>query len=184
MPWKVQQYSTTAGAQGLASSEQAGRAADGEGRGGGRWYSWRVISNRRWSVDSDFIHTWCWWHTFCFLAGFNSIYPLEKNDPDLVWVVSNSFSHHKILSSTGLHSEQLLQPLCTLLRSGPLPQKLTVPPPTKKTPLHFLLCESLWFFSYFFLLSLFIFTLDLQFRSSLVSSTFAFLKALNLSVRM
>ena len=140
MPWKVQQYSTTAGAQGLASSEQAGRAADGEGRGGGRWYSWRVISNRRWRADSDFIHTWCWWHTFCFLAGFNSICPFEENDPGLVWVVSNSFSHHKRLSSTGLHSEQLLQPLCTLC-SGPLPQKLTVPPPTKKTPLPF---PALW----------------------------------------
>ena len=25
---------------------------------------------------------------FCFLAGFNSIYPLEKNDPGLVWVVT------------------------------------------------------------------------------------------------
>ena len=73
---------------------------------------------------------------FCFLAGFNSIYPLEKNDPGLVWMVSNSFSHHKRLSSTGLHSEQLLQHLCTLC-SGPLPQKLTMPPPTKKTPLPF-----------------------------------------------
>ena len=88
MPWKVQQYSTTADIQGLASSEEAGRVTDGGGKGGGRWYSWRVISNRRRRADCDVIHTWCWWHTFCFPAGFNSIYPLEKNDPGLVWVVT------------------------------------------------------------------------------------------------
>ena len=49
-------------------------------------------------------------------------------------------------------------------------QKLTVPPQIKKPPCHFLHCKSLWLFSYFFLLSLFIFSLSLQFHQDFISS--------------
>ena len=75
-----------------------------------------------------------WWHRFWFLAGFSSSYPLEKKPQ---WRLdSSSFFliiewHH----STGLHSE--LQPLCSILCSGPMPQKLTVLPQIKKIPLPF-----------------------------------------------
>ena len=43
-------------------------------RGGGRWQSWRIISNWRWRASCDFTHTWYWCHRFWFLARFNSIY--------------------------------------------------------------------------------------------------------------
>ena len=39
------------------------------GSGDGRWWSWRIISNRRWRASRSFIHAWCWWHRFWFLAG-------------------------------------------------------------------------------------------------------------------
>ena len=75
-----------------------------------------------------------WWHRFWFLAGFSSSYPLEKKPQ---WRLDRSSFfliiewHH----STGLHSE--LQPLCSILCSGPMPQKLTVLPQIKKIPLPF-----------------------------------------------
>ena len=58
------------------------------------------------------------------------------------------------------------------LHSGPVPQKLTMPPQIKPH-CHFLHRESLQFFSYFFLLSLFILFLwaSKSIRSSLVSSS-------------
>ena len=52
-----------------------------------------------------------------------------------IGVVALYFSHHRWYSSTGLHYEQLLQPLWTSLHSGPISQKLTVPPQIKKRPL-------------------------------------------------
>ena len=60
---------------------------------------------------------------------------LKKQSSD-VWVVA-LFSHHRWHGSTGLHSERPLQPLCTVLHSGPVPQKLTVPPQIKKISLPF-----------------------------------------------
>ena len=64
----------------------------------------------------------------------DSILPtlLKKWSSD-IWVVA-LFSHHRWHGNTGLHSEQLLQPSCTILRLGPVPQKLTVPPEIKKIP--------------------------------------------------
>ena len=54
------------------------------------------------------------------------------------------FFYHKWHSITGLHSERLLHPLCTILYLGPVPQKLTVPPQIPKIPLPFsVLCISL-----------------------------------------
>ena len=38
----------------------------GGGRRGGRWQSWRMISNRRWRASYNFTHTWCWELRFCF----------------------------------------------------------------------------------------------------------------------
>lgn len=43
------------------------------------------------------------------------------------------FSHHRCHGSTELHSEWPLQPSCTILHSGPVPQNLTVPPQTELT---------------------------------------------------
>ena len=51
-----------------------------------------------------------------------------------------------------MHSEWVLQASCTILLLDPLP--LTVPPQIKKILLASCIIESLWFFSYFFLLSL------------------------------
>ena len=72
-----------------------------------------------------------------FLAGFNSIYPLKKKKKKKKTVQgcldsSSLFSHHRWPSSTRLHSERLLQPAGTILRSRPVLPKLTVPPHIKK----------------------------------------------------
>ena len=65
---------------------------------------------------------------------------------------------------------QLLRPSCTVLCSGPVPQKLTAPLQVKNTPCHFLHPESLQFFThFFFLLSPFIFPLGLQFHQVFIS---------------
>ena len=62
-------------------------------------------------------------------------FPLEKTTQ---WCLGSSlFSCHRWHCSTGLHSEQLLQPSCTVLHLGAVPQKLTVPPQIKKMPLPF-----------------------------------------------
>ena len=45
-----------------------------------------------------------------------------KNNLMISWC--SFFSYQKWHSSTGLHSEQLLQLSCTILKSGPMPQKL------------------------------------------------------------
>ena len=50
----------------------------GGGGRGGRWWSWKVISNRRQRASCNLTHTWPWWHRFWFLAWFNSTYPLEE----------------------------------------------------------------------------------------------------------
>ena len=74
-----------------------------------------------------------------------------------------------------MHSERLLQPLCTVLHSGPVPHKRTVPPQIKKrkSPCHFLHRESLRFFSYsFFLVSSSFLWASHSSRSLLVSSSF------------
>ena len=91
------------------------------------------------------------------------------------WCLGRSsffFSHQRWHGSAGLHYEQLLQPSCTIPHLGLVSQKLIVPPQVKKIPCLFLCRESLLFFSYFFLLSLFVLSLG----------AFASLKACNLKV--
>lgn len=46
------------------------------------------------------------------------------------------FSHHRWHGGTGLYSEQLLQPSCAILHSGPVPQQVTVPTEINKRDLH------------------------------------------------
>lgn len=52
------------------------------------------------------------------------------------------FSHHRWHGGTGLYSEQLLQPSCTILHSGPVPQQVTVPTEINKGDLLPSLCIS------------------------------------------
>ena len=92
---------------------------------------------------------------------------LKKPSSD-VWVVALFFLS-QMTCNTGLHSERLLQPSCTGLHSGPVRQKLTVPP-QRKSPCHCLHGESLRFFSYlFFLFSLFVHSLGHQFHQVFIS---------------
>ena len=95
-------------------------------------------------ASCSFTPAWHWWHKFWFLAGVNSIYLQEKM---IQWWQGSSsfffFFHHTWLSSTGLHPERLLQPSCTILHSGPVGQKLIVPPQIKKISLPFPHHESL-----------------------------------------
>ena len=55
-----------------------------------------------------------------------------------VWVVTIFFPHHIWSGGTGLPCEWLLEPFCTVLHFGPVPQKLTVLPQRKKMSLPFL----------------------------------------------
>ena len=80
----------------------------GGGRGCEKWWSWRIITSRRWRASCNIPHTWCWRNKFCFLDGLNSIYLSD------VWIVAIIFSH-RWHSNIGLHSEWLLQPPCTVL---------------------------------------------------------------------
>ena len=61
---------TTAGIQGLASSEQTRRVTDWRREGDGRWWSWRIISNRRWWAGCSFTHIWQRWNTCSYLWKF------------------------------------------------------------------------------------------------------------------
>jgi len=92
-----------------------------------------------------------------------------KKQSSNVWVVALFFSsHHRWHGGTGLHSEWLLQDLCTVLYW--VCALKTVTPLIKKIPCHFLNCDSLQFFNYFFfLLSLFIVSLGLQFHQGFIN---------------
>ena len=62
----------------------------GRGRRSGRWNSWRIVSNWNQRARCNCTHAWRWWHRSWFLAGFNSIHPLEKT---IHWCLdSSSFS--------------------------------------------------------------------------------------------
>ena len=92
---------------------------------------------------------------FWFLAEFISIQAHERNDP--VMSGSQLFFFHLIPDDTGALDCVLngcCNLLCTALCWGSVPQKLIVS--QRKSPRHFLRCDSLWFFSYFFLLPLFV----------------------------
>ena len=39
----------------------------GVGRGGGRWWSWRVVSDWRWRARCNVTHAWCLWHAHLHL---------------------------------------------------------------------------------------------------------------------
>lgn len=115
--------------------------------------------------------TWCCQHGFLFLSVSSSC--LHHGSGPVMPASSVSL----VLSSQmawwhWLYSEQLLQPSCTILHSGPVPQQVTVPTEINKGDLHPPHCTSLQFFSYF----LFLFILSV--------GTFASLKTLNLKVLM
>ena len=82
----------------------------------------------------NFVLAYCRWHRFWYLAGFNSIIPVGKM---IQWCLGSIFffffSHHRWHSSTGMHSEWLLQPSCTILHLDSVPLKVTVPPQRKKS---------------------------------------------------
>ena len=104
----------------------------------------------RWRASCSVTHACCWRLRFWFLAGFSFVYMLKKYSCN-VWVEA-PFPHHS--DTVGL--DCILSAAAALVYCptfGPGPQKLTVPP-QRKSPGHFLCGESLWFFSYFFLLSL------------------------------
>lgn len=69
----------------------------------------------------------CW---FQFYWPLKTILKRWSSD---TWVVALCSSRWH--GSKGLHSEWLLQSLYTVICSGPVPPKLTVPPQTKKIPL-------------------------------------------------
>ena len=62
--------------------------------------------------------------------------PFWKKDPAMSGS-ELSFCHQRWHSSTGLRCEQRLQPSRPILHSGPIPQKLTMPPWIKKILLPF-----------------------------------------------
>lgn len=131
----------------------------GGGKSGGRWQSWRTVNNRGRRASCSFTRAWHKWHRFWFLTGFNSIYPLEKM---IQWCLGRRsfFSHHNWRCSTGLYSEWLLHPSRTVLCSGHVSQKLTVPPQIKKTiSCAVNLCDSSSYF--IFLLSVYVLSLGM-----------------------
>ena len=67
VPWKAQY--TTAGIQGLASSEQAGRFIGWRRRGGGRRQSWRTEAIGD-EASCRFTHAWHWWNAGLHLWKF------------------------------------------------------------------------------------------------------------------
>jgi len=83
----------------------------------------KVVELKR--ARCNLTHTWYRRHRFGFFAGFSSIYPLEKMIQGYLGS-SSFFSLHRWPFNTGLHSEWLLQPSCTILHLGPVPQKLSV----------------------------------------------------------
>ena len=102
----------------------------GGGKGGGRWSSWRIISIRRWrqaiiSLTPDVDGTG---------SGSLQIQFYLPSWKTIQWFLGSQlfFSHHGWPGSIGLHSEWLLPPSWTILRLGPVSQKLTVPPQIEK----------------------------------------------------
>ena len=67
----------------------------GRGRRSGRWNSWRIVSNWNQRARCNCTHAWRWWHRSWFLAGFNSIHPLEKTIQWCLDSSSFSLSRHK-----------------------------------------------------------------------------------------
>ena len=61
---------------------------------------------------------------------------LKKQSSD-VWLAALFPSHQRCRGSTGLQSERLLQPLCTVLHLDSVPQKLTGLSQLKKISLPF-----------------------------------------------
>lgn len=81
------------------------------------------------------------WLSFCL--------PSWKKRSSDIWVVA-VISRHRGHSSTGSHSEWLLQTPWAAVSSPAVPQRLTVPPQINKIPCHLLCRESLQFSVYFF----------------------------------
>ena len=128
----------------------------GERTGGGRWYSWRsaIGEGEKNAVsltpDVDGKILVLYWIQFCL--------PSWKKLHTYFWVVV-LLSHHWWQGSTGLHYEWLLQfrnvPFYIWVRCLKKLQRLLR---LRKSPHHFLCHKSVCFFSYFFLLSFFVFS--------------------------
>ena len=110
-----------------------------------------------------------------FLAGFSSIHPLEKTIAQcldtrffifFLTIDDTAAVDYVLKSCCHLCVPFYIWVLCLKNKSGSLKQR--------KSPYHFLHCEPLLFFSYFFLLSLSILTLGLLFHQVFVSKLLAF----------
>ena len=81
------------------SSAQARRATNWRRERRGEMVALKDHQQRRQRASCNFTHAWCWWHRFCFLAGFSS-------------VLSCSWSGTSVMSSSlqlyGLYPASLL----------------------------------------------------------------------------
>ena len=107
----------------------------GGGGGGGRRWSWRMVNNRRWRASCQLTYAQCWWHSFWFLAGFNSIAPLGKM---IQWYLGSS-SFFLIIDDV-VALDFVLNGCCNLhalfyLHSDPKPQKTNSASWNKESPL-------------------------------------------------
>ena len=103
---------------------------------------------------------------------------LKKQSSD-VWLAALFPSHQRCRGSTGLQSERLLQPLCTVLRVGPVTNRASS---NKENPLAFSCVVKLFssaVISASSCLPSSFLLVPISNRSSLVSSTFASLKVHN-----
>ena len=174
--------SRTAGIQALASREQTRSVTDWRRRGDGSWWSWGIVSHRRRRAGCPFTHTCHWWPGSWLLDGFNSIFRLDKVTQ---WCLGSS-SFNLVIEDTLALDCILPKPPCSVLHSGLVPQRLTVPAQIKKTPFRFLHRGSLQLLPLllFPLVSLTFLWASKSIRSSLVSSTFPSLKVCSLKVCM
>ena len=138
--------------------------------GDGRWKTRKIISNRRQRAR-------CNLNSYLYVDGTSSVSLLDSILSTLLkttiqWCLHSS-SFCLIVDDTEA-PDCILEGWCNLpvlLYVGAWPQKLTVPP-QRKSPCHFLHRESLRFFSYFFLLSLFVLSLGLQVLVLLSSTSY------------
>ena len=104
--------------------------------GRGRWEMVELKDYKKQEMEGklQFHSLLIWKHRFCLVPCWIQFYlPSWKNDPIIsgLWVFFLIIGD-MIASSNRLHSKWLLQVSCTILRSGSMSQKLTVPPQIKK----------------------------------------------------
>ena len=44
----------------------------GRGKGGRRWWNWKIVSNRKWRTSCSFTHAWPWWNSYSHLWNFTT----------------------------------------------------------------------------------------------------------------